>query len=87
VLVKKGEGGHADRFDAGTLGQTRIIVATAEGKCSVFRSVEGAEVLQLCSEFVRGYAVVGLLLWGLRTHGRLLLLARLLRSISAALRI
>ncbi|KAF1778837.1 Integrin-alpha FG-GAP repeat-containing protein 2 [Phytophthora cactorum] len=34
-------------------GDTRIIVATAEGKCSVFRSVEGAEVLQLCSEFVR----------------------------------
>lgn len=32
-------------------GDTRIIVATAEGKCSVFRSVEGAEVLQLCSEF------------------------------------
>ncbi|ETN12861.1 hypothetical protein, variant 4 [Phytophthora nicotianae INRA-310] len=32
-------------------GDTRIIVATAEGKCSVFRSVEGAEVLQLCSDF------------------------------------
>ncbi|KAG3111929.1 hypothetical protein PI124_g9481 [Phytophthora idaei] len=32
-------------------GDTRIIVATAEGKCSVFRSAEGAEVLQLCSEF------------------------------------
>ncbi|KUF88841.1 Integrin-alpha FG-GAP repeat-containing protein 2 [Phytophthora nicotianae] len=31
--------------------KTRIIVATAEGKCSVFRSVEGAEVLQLCSDF------------------------------------
>ncbi|KAG7386858.1 hypothetical protein PHYPSEUDO_015168 [Phytophthora pseudosyringae] len=31
--------------------RTRVIVATAEGKCSVFRSVEGAGVLQLCSEF------------------------------------
>ncbi|KAG6580212.1 uncharacterized protein IUM83_15817 [Phytophthora cinnamomi] len=33
------------------VGDTRVIVATAEGKCSVFRSVEGADVMQLCSEF------------------------------------
>ncbi|CEG47996.1 Quinonprotein alcohol dehydrogenase-like superfamily [Plasmopara halstedii] len=31
----------------------RIVVATAEGKCFVFRSVAGVKVLQLCSEFVR----------------------------------
>ncbi|KAL7687887.1 putative integrin-alpha FG-GAP repeat-containing protein [Plasmopara halstedii] len=29
----------------------RIVVATAEGKCFVFRSVAGVKVLQLCSEF------------------------------------
>lgn len=32
-------------------GDTRIVVATAEGTCSVFRSVGGAEVLQLRFEF------------------------------------
>ncbi|RQM18534.1 hypothetical protein DD237_001698 [Peronospora effusa] len=30
---------------------TRIIIATAEGKCFVFRSVEDNNVLQLCSKF------------------------------------
>ncbi|KAK1928641.1 KICSTOR complex protein ITFG2 [Phytophthora citrophthora] len=38
-------------LDDSFAGDTRIIVATAEGTCSVFRSVEGAEVLQLCFEF------------------------------------
>ncbi|KAE9018835.1 hypothetical protein PR003_g13407 [Phytophthora rubi] len=38
-------------LDDSFVGDTRVIVATAEGKCSVFRSVEGADVLQLCSEF------------------------------------
>ncbi|KAL4157294.1 hypothetical protein PRNP1_006317 [Phytophthora ramorum] len=38
-------------LDNSLAGDTRVIVATAEGKCSVFRSVEGADVLQLCSEF------------------------------------
>ena len=38
--------------------QTRIIVATAESKCFVFRSREDNDVLQLCSEFVRTHVVI-----------------------------
>ncbi|CAI5743548.1 unnamed protein product [Peronospora destructor] len=39
-------------LDSSIAGDTRIIVATAEGKCFVFRSVQDDEVLQLCSEFI-----------------------------------
>lgn len=38
-------------LDDSVAGDTKVIVATAEGKCSVFRSMEDAEVLQLCSTF------------------------------------